>query len=82
MTDKTRIRIAATITALFLAGLSVAGLAAQGDAPQAAPAAAAEPAPAVQTPTVSAYESEDDERGDHRYADDDDGYEQEREDGE
>jgi hypothetical protein len=76
MTDKTRIKIAAAVTALFLAGLSAAGLA----APQAAIGSAAAPT-AQQTPTSleapgavpdtepSTYEGE---------SYDDDGYEAER----
>jgi hypothetical protein len=80
MTDKTRIKIAAAVTALFLAGLSAAGLAARNDAPQAAIGSAAAPT-AQQTPTSleapgavpdtepSTYEGE---------SYDDDGYEAER----
>ncbi len=34
MTDKTRIKIAAAVTALFLAGISTVGLAARSDSPQ------------------------------------------------
>jgi hypothetical protein len=68
MTDKTRIRIAAAATALFLAGISTVGLAARSDNPQktAQPAAAAA---AVQAPTTvetsiaaSARPSTEDER--------------------
>jgi len=51
MTDKTRIKIAAGITALFLAAISAAGLAARTDEPEAA--AAAEIPAAVQTPTAA-----------------------------
>ncbi|HET8756176.1 MAG TPA: hypothetical protein VFM58_09205 [Solirubrobacteraceae bacterium] len=55
MTDQARIKIAAAVTALFLAGISAAGLAAHGGQPQpattaTAPSAAAQartPAPAV-----------------------------------
>lgn len=43
MTDKTRIKIAAIVTALFLAGISAIGLAARSDAPAAAPAKAVQP---------------------------------------
>lgn len=43
MTDKTRIRIAAIVTALFLAGLSAVGLALRSDRP----AAVAPPTPAA-----------------------------------
>ena len=51
MTDKARIRIAATVTALFLAGISAAGLIAHDHRPQsAAPAAAA----AITTPSANA----------------------------
>jgi hypothetical protein len=70
MTDKTRIKIAAAVTALFLAGISAVGLAARDDQPQAAARPTAQPAPATQTPTATpagtglAYEDErdDDER--------------------
>lgn len=51
MTDKSRIKIAATITALFLAGISAAGLAARNDEPQASRASVAAPT-AQQTPTA------------------------------
>jgi hypothetical protein len=43
MTDKTRIKIAAAVTALFLGGISAAGLAARDDQPQAAATTAAQP---------------------------------------
>lgn len=64
MTDKLRITIAATLTALFIAALSTAGLLARADkaAPVAAstvPAAVAAPQP-VQSPAVApARESHD-----------------------
>jgi len=45
MTDKTRIKIAAAVTALFLAGISAAGLAARDDQPQAAATTTAQPTP-------------------------------------
>ena len=41
MTDKARIKIAAAVTALFLAGMSAAGLAARDHQPRAAATAAA-----------------------------------------
>ena len=51
MTDKARIRIAATVTALFLAGISAAGLVAHGHQPQpAAPATTA----AITAPSANA----------------------------
>lgn len=50
MTDKTRIKIAATVTALFLAAISAVGLAAQTDKPQT-PAASAKAPIAANTPT-------------------------------
>ncbi|MET0818751.1 MAG: hypothetical protein ABWZ67_14390 [Solirubrobacteraceae bacterium] len=43
MTDKTRIKIAAAVTALFLAGISAAGLAARDGQPQAAATTEAQP---------------------------------------
>lgn len=72
MTDKTRIKIAAIVTALFLAGISAIGLAARSDTPAAAPASARAPAapatavPPQQTSTPVArpagnHENEDDE---------------------
>jgi hypothetical protein len=62
MTDKARIRIAAAVTALFLAGISAAGLAAHDHRPQsAAPATAA----SIATPSANATSAA---RGD------DDGY--------
>jgi hypothetical protein len=45
MSDKARIRIAATVTALFLAGISAAGLATHGGQPQ--------PAPTTTTPSTA-----------------------------
>ena len=45
MSDKARIRIAATVTALFLAGISAAGLAAHSGHPQ--------PATATTTPSAA-----------------------------
>ena len=51
MTDKARIRIAAGVTALFLAGISIAGLAARDHQPQAAATAAA---PSIATPAPNA----------------------------
>jgi hypothetical protein len=77
MTDKARIRIAAAVTALFLAGISVAGLAARDDRPQAGTTAAARSV-ATPAPTAAAAEpAAGEDRGD------DDRYEAERyEDGE
>lgn len=75
MTDKTRIKIAAAVTALFLAGISAAGLATRDDQPQAAATPAAQPAPATQTPTATpgGRVSYDDERDDdERYEDSED----------
>ncbi len=51
MTDKTRIKIAAVVTALFLAAVSLAGIATRTDAPKAVSAASA-PA-GVQQPTTA-----------------------------
>ena len=51
MTDKARIRLAAAVTALFLAGISAAGLAARDDQPRAATTAAR---PTVPSSTPSA----------------------------
>ena len=52
MTDKTRIKIAAVVTALFLAGISAAGLAAGHDQPQAAATTTAQPS--ASTPATAA----------------------------
>ena len=51
MAHKTRIKIAAAVTALFLAGISAAGLAARSGEPQAAIGSPAAPT-AEQTPTA------------------------------
>ena len=51
MTDKARIKIAAGVTALLLAGICAAGLAIRDDQPQAAATAAA---PAGETPAPNA----------------------------
>lgn len=68
MTDKTRIKIAAAATALFLAGISTVGLAARSDNPHKTAQPAAAPA-VVQAPTTvetstapSARPSTEDER--------------------
>lgn len=55
MTDKTRIRIAAGATALFLAGISAAGLAvhASGPSTPSTPATPAAPALASQPPQAA-----------------------------
>ena len=69
MTDKTRIKIAAAITALLLAGISAAGLAARDEQPQAAATPTTQPAPATQTPTATpggAGLTYDDQRDDER----------------
>lgn len=52
MTDKTRIKIAATVTALFLAGISTVGLAARSHKPEQTAASPAAPA-AIQTPATA-----------------------------
>ena len=52
MTAKTRIKIAAAVTALFLAGISIVGLAARSDSPQKIAISDAA-APAVQAPTTA-----------------------------
>jgi hypothetical protein len=64
MSDQARIKIAAAVTALFLAGISAAGLAFSDDSPRAANVAApatASPAPA---PTGVAEQPGDDDRHD------------------
>jgi hypothetical protein len=67
MTDKARIKIAATVTALFLAAVSVAGIATHTATPKAAStaavAAAVQPAaaPAVAQPAQAHEEGEQDE---------------------
>ncbi len=53
MTDKTRIRVAALVTALFLAVISTAGLATHA-APQPSAATNAAPAAAAPAPQTSA----------------------------
>ena len=58
VTDRTRIRIAAAVTALFLAVLSAAGLAARDHRPQATAAQSAQPAATaapVATPDVRIF---------------------------
>jgi hypothetical protein len=72
MTDKARIKIAAAVTALFLAGISVAGLAARDDQSQAATTATAR---AIATPAPTAA-ADDPAAGEARG--DDDRYEPER----
>ena len=54
MTDKARIKIAAGVTALFLAGISAAGLAVRDGQPQAATTATA---PSGRRPTPAADEA-------------------------
>jgi hypothetical protein len=63
MTDKARIKIAAAVTALFLAGISAAGLATRDHQPQPATATSiARPAPTVAAEEPLNYaEREDDE---------------------
>ena len=51
MTDKVRVKIAAAVIALFLAGISAAGLAARDHQPRAAATATA---PSMATPTPNA----------------------------
>jgi hypothetical protein len=77
MTDKVRIRIAAAVTALFLAGISFAGLAARDDRPVPATTTpvATTPAPAA---TISdsvpvARRSDDRSESDERYEEVEDG---------
>jgi hypothetical protein len=48
MSDTTRIKIAAVVTALFLAGISVTGLAFRDDRPRVAPRATAQPSATLQ----------------------------------
>ena len=67
VTDRARIRIAAAVTALFLAVLSAAGLAARDHSPQATASQSAQPAATaspVATPDVRIFgeeEGDDDE---------------------
>jgi hypothetical protein len=81
MTDKTRIKIAAAVTALFLAGISAAGLAARDDQPQAT--ATAQPTAPTPAPTSAldrsapAQERSGDEQG---YEADDEPYEEHEDD--
>ena len=66
MTDKTRIKIAAAVTALFLAGISAAGLAARDHQPRPATTATA---PSMATPARTAATDESatgEARGDDR----------------
>jgi hypothetical protein len=72
MTDKARIRIAAAVTALFVAGISFAGLAAREDGPVPATTTPAATAPAT-TATIDDSVSVA-RRSDDRY-ESDDGYE-------
>lgn len=72
MTDKARIKIAAAVTALFLAGISAAGLAARDDQPQPATTATA---PSIATPARTAAAA-DSATGGARG--DDDGFDAER----
>jgi hypothetical protein len=76
MTDKSRIKIAATITALFLAGISAAGLAARDVEPQRAQASVAAPT-AQQTPTAVQAPNAAPATESSTY--DDDGYDDDRE---
>jgi hypothetical protein len=60
MTDKARIRIAAAVTALFLAGISAAGLVAHDHRPQStAPATTAAIAPPSTNATTTAGRDDD-----------------------
>jgi hypothetical protein len=89
MTDKTRIKIAAAVTALFLAGISTVGLAARSDSPQKTAVSDAA-APAVQPPmtakssvassTPSSTEDERYENEAESSSDEQEGYYGERED--
>jgi len=86
MTDKTRIKIAAVVTALFLAGISIVGLAARSDSPQKTAVSDAA-APAVQAPTTakssvasstpSSIEDESYENEVESWSDEQDGYDDE-----
>jgi hypothetical protein len=72
MTDKTRIKIAAAVTALFLAGISAAGLAARDDQPQAAATATAQPTAPTPVPAALNRSAPAEERSDYeRYETDD-----------
>lgn len=84
MTDQARIRIAAALTALFLAGVSVAGLAAR-DHPSKAATAATQPARLTSAPAATRDGSaRGEQRADERYEVDDlrSEVDREREDGE
>ena len=89
MTDKIRIKIAAAVTALFLAGISTVGLAARSDSSKSAEVSHT-PAVAVQPPTTaksslasstpSSTEDEGDENEAESSSDEQEGYDGERED--
>jgi hypothetical protein len=66
MADKVRIKIAAAVTALFLAGISVAGLAVRDDHP---PAATAATAPAIAAPATARARGDDNRYEAERYED-------------
>lgn len=65
MTDNARIKIAAVVTALFLAAVSLAGIATRADAPKAASAAPVAAAAQQPTTTTPVGEYEDEARGEH-----------------
>jgi hypothetical protein len=68
MTDKARIKIAAVVTALFLAAVSLAGIATRTDAPKAVSATsvpAAVQRATTAAPASPAGEYEDGEEGEH-----------------
>jgi hypothetical protein len=79
MTDKTRIKIAAAVTALFLSGISAAGLAARDDQPQAT--ATAQPTAPPPAPAALDRSAPAEERGNHEgYETDDEPYEEHEDD--
>jgi hypothetical protein len=81
MTDKTRIKIAAAVTALFLAGISAAGLAARDDQPQAAATTTAQPTAPTPAPAALNRAASAGERSDYEgYETDDEPYEEHEDD--
>jgi hypothetical protein len=67
MTDKARIRIAATVTALFLAGVSAAGLVAHDHRPQSAVPAGTASITAPSANATAAARGDDDGYGAEGY---------------
>jgi len=71
MTDKTRIKVAAVLTILFLAGISAAGIASRGHKPATSGATVTQPTglPGESVPAADArsdeHKSDDDHDDDH-----------------